>query len=315
MKATDYDLLYDLPDGEYTGAGLDGVRTTTIRAGRSLEVICAPVFRVTQEARREVKRRRTTAAMEKINARTTELHRMRLLEYTFTPRAVVVTGTYAYPAEDYGLCNLDELADAYERRGLPWEPERVKRDVRNYRERIKRRVIQMGGKAGDLKWIICIEEGKAPPAEGLPPKYHFHGIFEGPGVTRELLEELWPHGMGKFEYFDTQEDGAKRLAHYLAKQRRAGRWWSHSRNLKEPPRTVSNRKVSRRRLTRIAEDVRKDGREILRELYPGFKPVEIVVKYSDFAPGAYIYARMRREEDTAPPWERIRTKPPRGGGK
>ena len=134
-------------------------------------------------------------------------------------------------------------------------------------------------------------------------------------APRELLEELWPHGMGKFEYFDTQEDGAKRLAHYLAKQRRAGRWWSHSRNLKEPPRTVSNRKVSRRRLMRIAEDVRKDGREILRELYPGFKPVEIVVKYSDFAPGAYIYARMRREEDTAPPWERIRTKPPRGGGK
>ena len=67
MRVSDYDLLYDLPDGEYEGSGVEGVRTTTIRAGRSLEVMIAPRFRWTQEARREAKARRSTPAMKKIN--------------------------------------------------------------------------------------------------------------------------------------------------------------------------------------------------------------------------------------------------------
>ena len=60
MNITDYDLLYDLPTGEYQGAGIDGIRTVTIRAGRSLEIMCHPITRLSREARREAKRRRTT---------------------------------------------------------------------------------------------------------------------------------------------------------------------------------------------------------------------------------------------------------------
>lgn len=304
MKLTDYDLLYDLPSGEYDGRGLDGVRTVTIRAGRSLEVMCCPIIKATPEIRDEVKRRKTTPAMARINARNTERKIMRYLEAEFTPDAVVFTGTYAYPVEDYGMCNLRELEDSYEARDLPWDVERVNRDRRNFVDRIKRRVIKAGGKAGDLKWIIRTEEGTKPPAEGLPPKYHIHGIFEGPGVTKALLEELWPHGRATTEAFRVTDDGPATLARYLSKQRRGGRWWSHSRNLRLPTPTVSERKVSRRRLSRIAADVQHDGQEILEALYPGYKLIEATVHYSDFVAGAYIYARMRR----------IQTDPPRGGG-
>ena len=91
-------------------------------------------------------------------------------------------------------------------------------------------------------------------------------------------------------------DGAARLARYLNKQKQSGRWWSHSRNLKQPPKTVSERKVSRRRLSMIAADVYHDGRGILEALYPGYRLMECIVHYSDYVSGAYIYARMRRRD-------------------
>lgn len=297
MRLKDYELLYDLPDGEYDGRGIDGVRTVTIRAGRSLEVMCHPIIKLGPEARREAKARRTSPAMARLNARNTERNMMRLMEMNFTPLAWVVTGTYAYPMEDYGMCNLRELADLYEDRGLPWELGRMKMDVRNFLNKLKRRMP----KGAELKWIVRYEEGKNPPAEGLPPRYHWHALIEGEGVTREMIDSCWPHGHTKCESFITTDDGPARLAKYLCKQKAEGLtgkcWWSHSRNLKIPVPRVSDRKLSRRRLARIAADVQHSGREIFEALYPGYKVVELPdVRYSDFVAGAYIYARMRRRD-------------------
>lgn len=297
MRLKDYDLLYDLPDGEYDGRGIDGVRTVTIRAGRSLEVMCYPITKLTPEARREASRRRTGAAMQRLNARNAQRHMLRLMEMNFTPYAWVVTGTYAYPTEDYGLCNLEELANVYEKRGLPWELERMRMDVRNFLNKLKRR-MPSGAK---LKWIVRYEEGKNPPVEGLPPKYHWHALIEGEGVTRAMIDTCWPHGHTTCESFITTDDGPARLARYFCKQKAEGltgkNWWSHSRNLKAPVPKVSDRRLSRRRLARIAADVQHSGREIFEALYPGYKVVELPdVRYSDFVSGAYIYARMRRRD-------------------
>lgn len=296
MRVKDYEALYDLPAGEYDGRGVDGVRTVTVRAGASLEVMCCPVVRMTEGARRELKRRKTSPAMARINARNTERHMMRLFEHNFTPEAVVVTLTYAYPVGDYAMMNLDELAEAYERVGAPWDVDRVWKDKKNLIDKLKRRVLRAGGRLEDFKWVTRIEEGKEPPRGGLPRKYHLHGVFEGPGITREVIEALWPHGWVDAKRFDLRDDGAARLARYLCKQKTGGRWWSHSRNLKEPPRTVSERKISRRKLGRIAADVYSDGRQIFEGLYPGYKVMEVCVSYSDFCAGAYIYARLRRRE-------------------
>ena len=298
MRISDYEVLYDLPAGEYDGRGVEGVRTMTIRAGKSLEVMAYPSMPLSAEAKREAKMRRTRPAMAKLNDRNRERHIMRLLENNFTERAFVVTMTYAYPVVDYGLCNLRELSDTYEKRGIPWDDIRVRKDVRNFIAKMKRIVRKTAGTADSLKWIIRIEEGKKSPAEGLPPKYHVHAIIEGQGLTRGAIERCWDdHGATRIERFDMREDGAKRLAAYLNKQKSAGRWWSHSRNLVAPVPTVSDRKMSRRRLSLIAADVRRNGREILEALYPGYRLVELPeVKYSDFVAGAYIYARLRRKE-------------------
>lgn len=298
MKLTDYELLYDLPAGEYDGRGVDGVRTTTIRAGRSLEVMCYPITRMSREATREAKRRRTTVAMAKINHRNRQRHIMRLLEMNFTERAWVFTGTYAYPVEDYGMCDLKAMTEEYNARKLPWDESRLRMDVRNFIEKIKRRLRKAGGDAKGLKWVIRFEEGRNPPANGLPPKYHFHAIIEAEGLTRDMLEACWvKHGSTTIERFKLRDDGAARLARYLCKQKAGGRWWSHSRNLKAPTPRVSDQRMSRRRMAMVAADVQRDGKAILEKLYPGYKLVELPdVKYSDFVSGCYIYARMRRRD-------------------
>ena len=295
MTTSDYEILYDLPAGEYDGRGIDGVRTVAIRAGRSLEVMCHPIVKLTPGARREAKRRRTSPAMEKLNARNAERHIMRLIEANFSREAVVVTGTYAYPAADYGMCDLKELSDIYDRRGLPWEVDRIRKDVRNWLAKLRRRCADPKA----LKWLVRIEEGAEPAGTGLPPKYHFHAVVEGPGLDSETVKALWEdkHGRAHCDRLDLRDDGAARLARYLCKQKRGGRWWSHSRNLKTPQPRVSDRKISRRRLGKIAADVQRDGRAILEALYPGYRVVELPdVHYSDFMPGAYIYARMRRRD-------------------
>ena len=301
MKISDYELLFDLPDGEITGAGIDGVRTVTIRAGRSLEVMCHPITKLSEEARREARERRTSPAVMKLNMRNAQRHIMRLMEENFTGKAWVVTLTYAYPTEDFGLCNLRELSDEYEKRGLPWDLGRLKMDARNFLNKLRRRVKRETGNAADLKWIMRYEEGKNPPAEGLPPRYHCHALIEGPGITREMIDECWPHGATRCGLFETEDDGPARMARYICKEKAMGLtgrcWWSHSRNLKVPQPRVSDRKISRRRLSRIAADLKHSGREIFEALYPGYKLVEEPsVTYSDFVAGAYIYARMRRTE-------------------
>ena len=332
MRATDYEVLFDLPNGDYSGQGVDGIRTVTYRAGRSLEVMCYPITQVNREARREAKRRRSTPAMEKLNARNSRRHRMRLLEANFSAKAFVVTLTYAYPVEDYGICDLEALARAYEQRGLPEKLEDAQRDFRNYLARVRRRLRKCDassgaarhlpqlhqspavtaplgrnpeGKAGGpLKWDVTIEWTEEPPVAGLPPKYHAHLIVEAEGLTRGMLEECWGHGATRIERFDLSNDGAARLANYLSKHHRKRSWWSHSRNLVDPQPTISDRKMSRRRLAKVAADVMRDGKAIFERLYPGYRLVELPeVNYSDFVVGAYIYARLRKYSDD-PPWVR-----------
>lgn len=306
MKLSDYEILYDLPAGEYDGKGIDGIRTVTIRAGKSLEVMCYPIVkRVPEGARREAKRRKTSPAMAKINQRNLTLRVMRLAEANFTHlKANVFTGTFEYPnVEDVGMMNRDEVWAEWMKRKLPEDVDDVRRVVRNFLNRIRRRMKDPRA----LKWMLRIEEDDKLAAFGLPCRYHVHMLIEAEGLSRDDIADQWPFGFTRCDRFDLEHAGASKVANYITKNRRGGRWFSHSRNLKEPAVTVSDRKVSRRRAMRVAADVLYAGREILEKLYPGYKLMEQPrVTYSDFMPGAYIYARMRasaeRTEARATGW-------------
>lgn len=296
MRREDYEALYDLPEGEYDGHGIAGIRTVTIRAGRSLEVMCHPIIRRwPEEAKRALKTRKTGKGMEAINARNLTLNLMRLAELNFHHlKAMVLTGTYEYPdAGDPGLMNIDEAWDYWRERKLPEAVEDVRRDVRNFLNRVKRRM--QDPKA--LKWILRIEESDKMAAFGLPTVYHIHMLIEAGELTQDDVSAQWPHGFTRCDRFDLNHDGAARIAKYITKNKRGGRWVSHSRNLKKPTPRVSDRKLSRRRAAKIAADVQAFGREIFEKLYPGYRVAEeIRVTWSDFMPGAYIYCRMRMRD-------------------
>ena len=298
MNINDYDLLYDLPDGEYDGRGIGGVRTVTYRAGQSLEVMCYPLIRWSQEARREAKRRKTSAAMARINARNRERKHARIIEANFTKAALVTTLVYNYPPPvDYRIMPGEAMRQEYQARRLPECMEDVKRDMRRFFVRLRRRLRRVSGAEVELKWDLTAEEGKNPPADGLPPKYHIHTIIEATGLTREIIAEAWRGEISRCEHLGLNTDGAARLARYLDKGDAGRKWWSHSRNLKIPQPRVSDRRVSRRRLSMMARDIMRDGREILEAIYPGYRLAEVPeVRFSDFVAGAYIYARMRRRE-------------------
>lgn len=299
MRLSEYEALFDLAEGDGAPRGASGVTTVTWRAGASLEIACHPTVELSHEARREAKRRRTSPAMARINARNTERHMMRLIEANFTTNAVVVTGTYPYPTEEYGMASVKELSDLYDRRNIPLEMERVRMDVRNWIAQLKRRVSKAGGDVKSFKWLVRIEEGKRPMDGELPGKFHFHAIVEGENLDSETVKALWEarHGWAHVDPLRLRDDGAASLARYFCKQKSGGRWWSHSRNLKIVRPRVSRRHMSRRRLALLAADVRQYGREIFEKLYPGYRVVELPeVRFSDFVPGAFIYCRMRRRD-------------------
>lgn len=297
MKSDAWEILYDAPRGEYDGRAIGGIRTTTVRAGRSLEVMCCPIIHWTRETRRQAKAKQSSEAMARINARNAQRRMYRLIEANFTPEAYVFTGTYSYPAYDTAMMDRDEIWDYYEREKLPMDMDAAKKDLRNFLNRVKYRVKKRGHSAKLMKWLYVIEEGAKEEAFSLPRKYHFHVIVEAPGLSRDEVEALWPYGFAQCARYDVKNDGAARLSRYFTKQKRGGRCWAHSRNMKEPTVRVSDRKISRRRAALIAEDVRRSGRDILESIYPGYKLMEEpIVTYSDFLPGAYIYARLRRRE-------------------
>ena len=297
MSMPDYEILYDLPAGEYDQRVVGGIQTKTIRAGTSLEVICTPITRVDAGARREAARRKSTPAQQRLNQKNTQLRIMRLAECNFTNLDFFVTLTWSYPAEDRGMVNAEDMAAAYEAEGVPWEMDDAARAWRNYINRVRRRVKKLGGDPGEVKYIEVIEGGKDDPAGGLPAKYHIHALVHAPGLTDLDLKGLWGHGFTRCDRIDMEHEGAQRLSKYLTKQRRYERRWGHSRNLREPVVNVSSRKVSRRRAAKVAEDVRQYGRDIFELLYPGYRCVEFPeVRYSDFVAGARIYARLRRRD-------------------
>ncbi len=303
MKLQDYEILYDRPQGEYDPSGVGGIRTRTIRAGDILEVECYPITQANREARREAKRRRSTTAQARLNRRNAQRRMERLLEANFTPEDFVFTGTYAYPEYVPGFMDLDEVRRIYEADRLPWDERDAKRDVVNYLARVKRLVKKRGGDPKMVKYLYVIEHGKQPRELGLPRRYHFHGVISAPGLTARELKALWDKGFTQCDHFDRRHGGAARLSRYLSKQYGSGedgqrhRSFCHSRNLKEPTVTVSDRKVSRRRAARVAMDVMYSGREIMEAIYPGYRCEELPeVRFSDFVAGAYIYAKMRRRD-------------------
>lgn len=304
-----YEILYDLPKGEYSEAGVGGIRTKTIRAGDVIEVECYPLVRLGFTAREEIRRRTQRPCQAALNRKNAEKRMRRLIDANFTDSDYVVTLTWDYGMIDRWTMPYAEAMARWETLGLPMDEDDARRAMTNWLRRVRWAMRRAGRDPAELKYLYVLESTREPRDEDptpMPPRFHFHAVIRAPGISRDALKVLWPAGDVHVDRFSTRDDGAARLAKYIAKSHgleridgsgRRLRRWGHSKNLRAPVETISDRKVSRRRAALVARDVAAFGREIFETVYPGYRLLaEPTVRYSDFVPGAYIYARLRRRE-------------------
>lgn len=300
MDASKYEILYDLPNGEYMPREVGGIRTRTIRAGDSLEVEAYPLIRIDQSARRERRRRQSSSAQEKLNLENCRKKIRRKLEANFTAGDLVLGLTYDYGFVDRGFSNIADIRQEWQAQGFPMDEGDAEKDFRNFIRRAKNRIRKKGGDPKALKYIYVVESTHEPDeneAEALPARYHCHMVISSLGIlTIEDINELWQKGYANAKPLDFRFNGLEGLAKYIVKQPRKKNYrkFRTSKNLKAPLETVSDRKISRRRAAQIASDVQANAREIFEKLYPDYRLEDCRVKYSDFVAGAYIYARLRR---------------------
>lgn len=297
--ASRYEILFDLPKGAADQREVGAYKTKTIRAGDSIEVEAFPMVRISDGAKREAKRRKSTAAQDALNLNNTRKHVRRLLEENFSEDDYALHPTFNYGVIDPGMINKDDLRKEMERAGLPMDEDDARRMIKNYIKRIRRHIKRMGGDPKALRYLYTIESTKEPKGDEpdpLPAHYHYHmAIGRIPGILEmEDLIAMWTDGYAKCEKLDFRFNGLEGFAKYITKQKKIMRRWARSKNLREPKETISHRKISRKRAALIADDVRANAREIFEKLYPGYRLEAAEVKHSDFVAGAFIYARMRK---------------------
>ena len=256
-------------------------KTRTVKSGSMVEVECYPVYEY--RYRRELERTRpTSAAVKAVNDRNARKRFTRLAECNFVPgKDYFLTLTYN---ADY-MTPLDERGEA-----APEEVEQVNRDFRNYLQRVNRARKREGLERA--RCMAVIEYGKNG-------RLHNHLLIEG-GLDRDRMEALWGKGYANCDRIQASRGGLAAVTLYMTKgfggKRDLGRHrYYYTRNLRQPAVTESRSRISRHQAELIRTDADIMGEAIIRKKYPGLRLDELTVRQSDWMPGCYIYARMRRD--------------------
>lgn len=298
MLERDVQILMDAtPDGKLDAGWQSGVmlqRTKTIKAGKHLYVDCYPIWdtRRERDAREKAQqiRQRSKETMDRLNARNAQRRLEILINANFGPGDLLVTCTYLTGQG-------------------PESAERAAKDASNMIARLKRIYTRLGK---ELKYIYVTEVQRSRKGD----RYHHHMILSA-GPTREQVEECWMgkrrsgsgRGLCNTRRAQNLPEGLTGWAKYITKSA-AGygkgqevattRKWCASKNLKRPEPTVADKKISRRRVEKIARDMTTDKvetRDALEKLYPGYEMLECRVRTSEWVTGAYINVMMVRREE------------------
>lgn len=269
------DLMTEQAD-ELTDArrGIIGYRTRRIMHGPMMDVLIYPIYSraFLPEVRAAIAEHKPTREAQRlINHRRSQDRLIRMANHNFEDGDQLLTITFRESEGD----------------------EAAKREIRNWLKRMRRYWREHGR---DLKYLCTLE---VTESEKNGKKYHMHAIVNGHGFVREEIEGIWKKGFcntRSHQANDQQFGGfAAYLTVYKEKQQKAGRkaWWG-SRNLKKPPETYADHKMSPHMMDRIAHGLEMDGKYWMEKAYPKYRCIEDVsCRRSDYVPGAYIFARMR----------------------
>lgn len=299
--------VYAKDDRNVDQRNVGAYRTKIIKAGEFLYLSCYPLVdanvRRAQDARMEMLDK--SGAIEKGGKLRAKWNRHNNMRRAWKFEQLVHAN---YSAGDLHVCCTYEREDwDADRSGMVFRTrEDAKREVRNYLDRVKRLLKRHGCNTEEFRWTVCTvtKEAMQEAANPRPDTHHHHILMHGvPEELRAKVEELWKFGYCNADRLrDDRSTGIARMAGYIARQEgnangeRAGeKSYSSSRNIIRPEEKVSDAKISRRRVSLIAADIRANAREIFEKCWPGYRLAdEPKVLTSEFVAGAYIYARMRK---------------------
>jgi hypothetical protein len=266
-------------------------RTKTIKAGKLLWCKSYPIWSTAAakdamaklDSKREQKG--TSEAQRRLNARKAEEKLVQLVNANFVPGDIFLTLTYATDRQ-------------------PEDLTRANRNVRNFIARMRRLTEKRNSPAPAYVYVTEILHKRRGT------EYHHHMALKA-DVTREEAEEIWEragHGHCNSRAIKREREGLIGLGKYMAAQvcsaESADEYstrhrWCASKGLTVPEPTEADRKISRRKVERIAEAMEQDpqaARAHLERCYPGYEVLEMQVKTSRWVTGAYITAVMARKE-------------------
>lgn len=295
MRESDIRLLMEISrDREILPGwqrGVERQRTRTIKAGDLLYCSSYPIWntaanREAQTALDKAKGKKgTTAAQKELNARKAEERLVQIINANFGAGDHLVTCTYAQGKE-------------------PSDLKEAQKHMRNYLSRVKRLCKKRG--LPDPEYVYVTE---TTTSNRWGTRYHHHMVMAC-GLSRAEVEGLWTkvHGICNTKAAQKLKEGLTGWAKYIAKQVCAGKnadlystrhRWAASKGLKVPAATEADKKISRRRVERIAQDIQRDpdlAKLHMEACYPGYEVLEMRVKTSEWVGGAYIYAVLARKE-------------------
>lgn len=266
MTALESMYMRHMQGGDDVRSGVVCYRTRTIRSGDMLECISYPVYK-RQEHRRNVRAQQTGAAMQEINRRNAVRRMERLVQCNFGRNAIILTCTYE---------------------GQSPEQEAAEKELDRYLVRL-RRAAKSSGQA--LKYVAVTERASTG-------RIHHHLIAEG--VSRDEAERKWRSGFCNARRYQQRTEQFIGIVRYMLKYRSTqdalvSRRIRVSHGMAQPVETVSDHRVSLRKMEQICRDMQDGGTEVLRRIYPGYDLRERPeIRRSDFMPGAYMYARLWR---------------------
>lgn len=279
-SAQNYEDVFDNfhpSDASEINGEVRAYRTMTIRSGDVLEVKAYPIWS-TASMVRKAKKHRCKEKSDQYNNENRIRKMIRKVNANFTEHDLFLTVTY----DDDSYVPDEKTA-------------RKDRDI--FLRRIKRYRKTHG--MSDLKYFSVIEFGSG---DRRRKRVHHHFIISG--MDRDEAERLWDKGRCNASRLKPDEYGVERLVRYMLKETGKRKsmdnrscTYSCSRNLVEPKVQYSDKKLSRRRAARMAEDCTIKAGAIFTKLFPGYRFVDCTVKTSSFVSGAYITAQMIKEKD------------------
>lgn len=244
-------------------------RTKTIKSGNILECEIYPVWNTSAQTSRARKAKESRPAQKRLNERNATKNVIRLINANFTDADI--WGTFTY-----------------ETKKLPATVELAQKEMSKFIRRLKYYAEKHN--YPPLKYVY-VTEFEDDASKGKK-RVHHHIVLNFP--DRDVAERLWRNGARtQTRRLQADESGYEGLARYITKDPRGTKRYICSKNLKKPQITVSDCKISRKRVKKIISGD-TPAKIAFEEMYKNaYTLTSFFFKTSDIVSGAYIYAKLR----------------------